>query len=63
MSDSAAAMKDKLPVTFGLFITVTFGLVLTLVVTLGLGMLLAMPFMMVFLAALYAKATGQKTAY
>jgi MFS family permease len=63
ISESVNSMKDKIPVTVALFLTVSVGLVVFLVITLGLGILLAFPFLWVFLATIYAKATGQKTSF
>jgi MFS family permease len=63
ISESVNSMKDKIPVTVALFLTVLVGLVAFLVVTLGLGILLAFPFLWVFIATIYAKATGQKTPF
>jgi len=63
ISESASTMKDKLPVTFALFITTGLGMVLFVLLTCGVGMLLALPFMLLFVATLYVKATGQRTAY
>jgi len=63
ISESVNSMKDKIPVTIALLLTVSAALVVFVVITLGLGILLAFPFFWVFLAAIYAKATGQRTAF
>lgn len=63
ISESASAMKDKILVTLGLLLTVALGLLVFVLVTLGLGLLLAGPFMLVLIAAIYARATGQRTAF
>jgi hypothetical protein len=63
ISKSVSSMKDKIPVTVALLLTVSAGLVAFLVITLGVGILLAFPFIWVLLATIYAKATGQKTPF
>jgi hypothetical protein len=63
ISESVNSMKDKIPVTIALLLTVSIGLVASVVITLGVGILLAIPFLWVFLATIYAKATGQRTAF
>jgi phage FluMu protein Com len=63
ISESASVMKGNILVTLGLLLTVALGLVAFVLVTLGLGLLLAGPFMLVLLAVIYARATGQRTAF
>jgi len=63
ISESASSMKDKIPVTIALFLTVGLGLIAFIGITLGIGLLLAFPFLWVFFATIYAKATGVRTAY
>ena len=63
ISESASVMKGNILVTLGLVLTVALGLVAFVLVTLGLGLLLAGPFMLVLLAVIYARATGQRTAF
>jgi hypothetical protein len=63
LSESASSMKDKIPVTIALFLTVGLGLIAFIGITLGIGLLLAFPFLWVFFATIYAKATGVRTAY
>jgi hypothetical protein len=63
ISESASAMKGNILVTLGLLLTVALGLVAFVLVTVGLGLLLAGPFMLVLLAVIYARATGQRTAF
>ncbi|MCU0982964.1 MAG: hypothetical protein MUF25_27700 [Pirellulaceae bacterium] len=64
ISESASVMKGNILVTLGLLLTVALGLVAFVLVTLGLGLLLAGPFLLVLLAVIYARATGQqRTAF
>jgi DNA-directed RNA polymerase subunit RPC12/RpoP len=63
ISESASSMKDKIPVTIALFLTVGLGLLAFIGITLGIGVLLAFPFLWVFFATIYAKATGVRTTY
>jgi predicted RNA-binding Zn-ribbon protein involved in translation (DUF1610 family) len=63
ISESASSMKDKIPVTIALFLTVGLGLLAFIGITLGIGILLAFPFLWVFFATVYAKATGVRTTY
>jgi hypothetical protein len=62
-SDSAAAMKGKVLVTLALMLVVTLACAAVNAITFSLGNLLTLPFLMLFWAVVYAKATGQKTAY
>ena len=63
ISESASVMKGNILVTVGVLLTAIVGMILFVVVTLGLGLLLAGPFMLVLMAAIYARATGQRTAF
>jgi len=63
ISESASVMKGNILVTIGVLLTAIVGVILFVVVTLGLGLLLAGPFMLILLAAIYARATGQRTAF
>jgi hypothetical protein len=56
-------MKDKILVSIGLILTVGFGVLVVTICTLGIGQLLTIPFLFIFLATLYSKAAGRKTAY
>jgi hypothetical protein len=48
---------------FGAFLVVAMGATVFVVATLGIGTLLATPFLQLFFAVLYLRATGQRTAY
>ena len=63
MRESAEYMSGKRLVALAINLVVVLGMSLFTVATVGLGFLLAWPFMLLSMAVTYVKATGQRTAY
>jgi hypothetical protein len=61
--ESARAMSGRMLTALGAFLVVVIGLIVFVALTLGVGVLLASPFFLLFLAIVYLKATDQRTAY
>ena len=63
IGDSVRQMSSNILIAFGAILVVWLGTTVVTLVTMGVGVLLTIPFMLVFLAVIYLKASGQRTAY